>query len=322
MAQLPLIPSAADPWRLLTPTNIAARQAWPWSHSIQKHIDSCEPRPRESQNLLIASDYGGEHPTATHYIYCYLVVKGGTQSWLAAMDATRRRSLPNGRTMSYKRLDDSYRQAALIPFLKAAANLDGHLVAIAVDKRKKWLSTAPKTYEKFRKDLGLTAKWNRRSFESMMRKVQFSAVILPIWSQPYTNLFWITDQDEFVANDSRHDDALRTAARVNGMHASHPLGILRFNTTGQDPEAIEREDLCAIPDLASGMLSEVANRLPKGNNWEHGFDGTQVSDLPIKAEIIADWFWDDQMILRKTFVSIDVEGPRYAVRKIWMQSGS
>jgi hypothetical protein len=35
--------------------------------------------------------------------------------------------------------------------------------------------------------------------------------------------------------------------------------------------------------------------------------------------VIADWFWDTNMPLRKTLITIDVEGPRFAVRKVWMQ---
>ena len=65
----PFVPNAADAWRLLTPTNIQTRRLWPWSSSLQKFIDLGEPRPRRSANLLIASDYGGEHPQATHNIY-------------------------------------------------------------------------------------------------------------------------------------------------------------------------------------------------------------------------------------------------------------
>jgi hypothetical protein len=50
-------------------------------------------------------------------------------------------------------------------------------------------------------------------------------------------LTWITDQDEFVANDARHDDALVAAARVSPFYVPHPMGVFALNTTGQDPEA-------------------------------------------------------------------------------------
>lgn len=41
-----------------------------------------------------------------------------------------------------------------------------------------------------------------------------------------------------------------------------------------------------------------------------------VGGLPTKADVISDWFWDSDMRLRKSFVSIDVEGARYGVRRV------
>jgi hypothetical protein len=242
---------------------------WPWSFSLQKIIDSGEPRPRQSSNLLIASDYGGEHPRATHNVYSFLIVRGGTSGWLPAMQAIRQNLLPDNRKMSYKRLDDGRRQQALSGFLAAAADLDAHLVGIAVDKRKKWLSTAPLMADGIRTAFALRASWNARALEAMMRKVHFFAIIQSIWAQPFTNVTWITDRDEFVSNDARHDDALIAAARMTALYISHPMGVLRLNTTGQDLESTEFEDLCSIPDLAAGMLSEVSKCL-KNSNWEDG----------------------------------------------------
>ncbi len=40
------------------------------------------------------------------------------------------------------------------------------------------------------------------------------------------------------------------------------------------------------------------------------------SDLPVKAEVIPDWFWDSAMRLRKTLITKDIQGARYAVRKV------
>ncbi|WP_237355852.1 hypothetical protein [Xanthobacter sp. YC-JY1] len=270
---------------------------------------------------MIASDFGGDHSKSTHLIYCYLIIHGGTPTWLSAVRTARREHLPDGRTLSYKRLDDPARQQALVPFLKAAASLDGHLVAIAVDKRKKWLSTVPNAAEDFRKALQLKASWNARALEAMLRKVQFTAILLSIWSRPYANVTWITDEDEFVANDTRHDDALQAVARMCSFYFQHPMGVFRLNTTGQDLENRDFEDLCAIPDLAAGMLSEVSTRLAQVGSWEGRIHKVLDGELPFKTELIADWFWDTEMTLRKTLITIDLEGSRFAVRKISTQNG-
>jgi len=309
--------SNTDHWRLLTPTNINVRRLWGWGHSIQKILAAAQPSPFETNRLLVTSDYAGEHRSATHLIYCYLVVGGGARGWFQAIGSARAGLLPDGRRMAYKRLDDSLRQKALAPFLRAAANLDGHLVAIAVDKRKKWLSTAPGVAQRLQKAFGLNASWNPRSLEAMMRKVHFLSIILSLWSGPYTNLTWITDQDEFVANDARHDDALVAAARVSSFYVPHPMGVFALNTTGQDQEAPEYEDLCAVPDLTAGMLSEIASQLSKEGSWEARMPRILETELPIKTDVIADWFWDMDMPLRKTFITIDTKGSEFSVRQIW-----
>jgi hypothetical protein len=220
--------------------------------------------------------------------------------------------------MAYKRLDDPLRQKALLAFLSAAANLNGHLVAVAVDKQKKWLSTIPGASDDLQRGFGLKAQWKPRALESMMRKVQFPAILLSLWARPLGSVTWITDQDEFVSNDSRHDDALLAAARMSSFYAHHPMSVFRMVTTAQDPELKDYEDLCAIPDLAAGMLSEVSTRLSKGADWKDEFRRVLNKGLLQKADIIADWFFDETTILRKTFISIDLEGHSYRVRKIWM----
>jgi hypothetical protein len=237
------------------------------------------------------------------------------------MQSVRRRYFTDGRTMSYKRLSDYSRQDALVPFLNAAADLDGHLVAIAVDKRKKWLSTIKGLSNELRKAFQLSSSWNERALEDFFRKVQFTAILLSFWSRPYGNVNWITDQDEFVANDSRHDDALQAVARMSSFYITHPMGILRLNTTGQESETREYEDICAIPDLVAGMLSEISTRLTQVKDWGDRMQKVIEDQLPVKTEVIADWFWDAQMRLRKTLVTIDVESTGFAVRKVSMQQG-
>jgi hypothetical protein len=311
-----------EPWQLLTPLNISTRQLWPWGHSIQKFIHTSEPRPRGYDNILIASDYGGAHKNSTHIVYCFLVVGGGGSNWLAQMRPARDDLLPDGRTMSYKRLGDPKRQVALGAFLSAAAQLDGHLVAIAVDKKKKWLSTQPNSSEKIRAMLGLKCAWNPMAFEDMIRKVQIASILISLWSKPGTNVTWITDQDAFVANDKRHDDALTAVARMTSLYNTHPMGVFRLNTTDQDEDSRDYEDLCAIPDLAAGMMADVTMRLTKDSVRISDYKRALNSSLPDKAEIIADWFWASNTRLRKTLITIETEGDKYRVQPVWMSDSS
>jgi hypothetical protein len=315
-----MIPNLAfvEQWKLLTPQNINARKVWGWGHSIQKIIAASEPPRRETNRVLIASDYGGNHAKASHLIYCYLIVKGGGREWISAVQSARREHMLNRGAMSYKRLGDPARQNALVPFLQAAGNLDGHLVSIAVDKRKRWLSTMDGRAEMMAAAFKLKASWNAGALEAMLRKTHFVALLLSMWALPMSEITWITDADEFVANDLRHDDALLAAARFCDFYLPGPQGIFRLNTTGQDEVGTYFEDLCSIPDLAAGMLSEISTRLSKAGTWENRMEKMLGAELPPKASILADWFWDAEMRLRKTLISIDVLQSQYSVRRVTM----
>lgn len=78
------------------------------------------------------------------------------------------------------------------------------------------------------------------------------------------------------------------------------------------------EDLCAIPDLAAGMLSSISTCLVKGSIQLDRLKRVVESELQPKVEVIADWFWDTETLLRKTFISIDTDGPQFGVTKISM----
>lgn len=312
--------SFVEHWKLLTPENIRARTLWPWGYSIQKIIAASEPKPRETHHLLFASDYGGSHARARHLIYCYLVVKGGGHQWQSAIRTARRDHMQDRRVMSYKRLNDPVRQKALVSFLQAAADLDGHLVAIAVDKRQRALAIMDESVaDEIAAAFQLRSFWNTRALEAMLRKTQFAAILASMWALRMSTITWITDADEFVANELRHDDALQATARYCAFYLPGPQGILRLNTTTQDENSTAFEDLCAIPDLAAGMLSDISTKLFEAGSWTDRMERVVHGELPPKVSILADWFWDMQMRLRKTLISVDVMDKQWSVRRVAMR---
>lgn len=303
-------------WRLLTAANVGLKRVWPWGQSIQKILAPKEAGPAPTQHLVVASDFGGEHKGATHLIYVYLVVATGLESWAGRMAKLRRETLGQ-RTMAYKSLGDGVRQAALIDFLTAASDLDGHLVAIAVDKRKQWLSTQPGVADEFCRELALKCVWKPRALEGLMRKAQFLALLLSLWAKIGADVTWLTDQDEFVANDKRHDDALLAAGRLASMYLGQPMGVFALNTTAQDSTRREFEDLCSIADLAAGALSDARTGLGLDANWALDDLKLSTADLSPKAQCLLEWLADGDMRLRKTLISIDLRGEQYTVREIW-----
>jgi hypothetical protein len=268
--------------------------------------------------LFIGSDYGGNHKGSAYNSYAFVVVNDKPSQWLLMQRNIRARYLPNARRMSFKRLNDPHRQEALIPFLQAADTLDGHLVVFLVHKSVRLHPSKEGDVQKWRQLLTLSAKWNHRAFEEALRKVHFFSLLVSGWSQPLMDVTWISDQDEFVDNEQRLDDAQKIAARISTLYLQHTLRVFAMNTTQIDGPGREYEDLVAIPDLAAGMLSELSSALAKGTAWSD-FNGRNLLEdgaIQIKSDVISDWFWHEGANLHRTCIVLDKVADKSRVFKL------
>lgn len=291
-------------WRLLTREKTILRRARPWTGPMQRQLWAAQPFPFEGPDLIVTSDYGGEHGSATHRVYAFLVSQGLSRAWFEDMIDIRSTLLTDGRRMSFKRVVDDRRMRALERYLEAADKLIGHLVVVAVDKRIKRLVCLENEFELFSAAFNLRARWNEQSFEDMARKAYFLTLCLSLWAIPNMNVDWITDQDQAVANDLRLDDFQQVAARMTGAYLQFPMGEFSMNSTAIDGPERHMEDLCAIPDLAAGMVSDVSGAiLGSGGFW--AANRVSVDTFSEKTETIASWFWWPYPRLRRTMLSFD-----------------
>lgn len=294
----------------------------PWTGPMQRQLWHSQPWPFVGRDLVVTSDYGGEHNSATHRIYAFLISQGVSPQWGKEMRRIRRTLLTDGRRMSFKRVVDERRMKALEAYLQAADTLEGHLVVVAVDKRIKRLVCFADEFDRFREVFQLRARWNEQGFEDMARKAYFLTICLSIWAAPHMNLDWISDQDQSVANDQRLDDFQQVTARMTSLYLQFPMGIFAMNTTAIDSPERYFEDLCAIPDLAAGMVSDVsAGILGSGGLASTGM--ARLEPLSEKSDMIASWFWWPFPNLRRTMLSFDHRGEgQHSIRTINMSHGN
>lgn len=308
--------TSVSDWQLLTPANIQLRRVWGWGYSIQKILAATRSQMFDADQLMIASDYGGEHRQSSHLVYAYLIVAGGLPSCLRTIRATRRALFRDDRRMAYKRLDDAVRRKALPTYLRAAGELHGCLVAVAIDKKKAWLSTQEGVADEFQGMFKLRSRWSDKALERMVRKVHLMSLLLSVWARPHCNITWITDDDEFVSTEARHDDALSVSGTLASMYTPLRTGVFRLNRTGQVPDDLDFEDLCSIPDLACGMLSEIMSALDTPSVETPAADRDLPTELPWKSEILSNWFWDEDMPLRKVLITVDVTAENFIVQRM------
>jgi hypothetical protein len=293
---------------------------WPWTKSVEHILRYTQPRPFTGSHLALGSDYSGDHKGSGYRTYCYLIMDTDTSSdWPRLRSQVRRHFLPNGRRMSFKNLGDGHRQRALVPFLQSANTINGHLVALVVTKKLSNLSWRGLFDETTPKRLGLRGVWKERSFEAMFRSAQMFALMLSIWSRPWVDVTWITDQDEIVANDNRLDDAQQLAARLSAQFVPHHMGVFAMNSTVIDGDDRAFEDFVAVADLAAGMLSEIASSfVSRPGAPEYSISPT--INLSHKTEIISDWFWWPHANLKRTCILIDAaDSHQFKVTRITMK---
>src|SRR5438552_5753056 len=101
------------------------------------------PHLRDGSDIVLASDYSGEHAQPEFQVLSFLVTTKRSlfQDWEAARLTVRKKYLTQQRRMSFKELKDALRINALSEFLEAASLLNGLLVCIAVEKSHSMLAT-------------------------------------------------------------------------------------------------------------------------------------------------------------------------------------
>jgi len=261
---------------------------------------------------MLGSDYSAGRSGCKHDVYAFLIAdEEASPEWPALRHAIRQNHLPDGRRLSFKRLADGQRQRALVPFLDAADSLTGHLVVLLVDKRLRGLSTGRNSLRVWQELHGLHGKWDQTAFEKLARVVHIFAILVGMWSRPFADISWITDEDEIVANDARLTDALLLAERFSGLYTSHQLGTFAMNSTAIDDTSRGFEDFVAIPDLVAGALAELvtawANSCP---SWYVDDNSTlDPSLLSHKTNVISAWFSTRSAMLRRTAVLVERVGP-------------
>jgi len=283
----------------------ASEAAWPWANAFLRQLYELQAEPFKGSHLLFGSDYSGNHRKSEFQVYGFIIADAdASYDWPEKCRSVRDKFLTGSRRMSFKNLNDVYRQRALIPFLEAAESIEGRVVTIAVNKNLTQLSTHVGSLHLWNRLHGLQARWDARAFEEMVRVAHFFSLFLSAWSAPDTHISWMTDEDTIVANVDRLEDAHRFAARLAAVYLSHPLGEFMMNTPGAIPGELAVEDFLAIPDLAAGMVAEVLSRATP----EHEIDtpgAHRQGSLTEKSEIIADWFWHNNGTLKKCCIVFD-----------------
>jgi hypothetical protein len=261
---------------------------------------------RSGHTLLMSADFGGQHSNAKYETYSFLLVDlVYLWLWEDMRQKVRKEYLRDNRRMSFKKLSDSRRYDALIPFLRAANSIPGLCVILLIDKRIPSIIEKDGPIDMSASEYDGYRHWRPHVFERLLRIVHFSAMIISCMSAPKQNLLCFFDEDEIVPNEERLIELCKIFEHILNHYISHELGRVRLGTTKSDDGSLSIEDLTSIPDLVAGAFCELGPNLSSANESDTDFFLTETS-ISGKAEIIVNWFTDNIHTLKRIAICLDM----------------
>lgn len=250
------------------------------------------PDLRIEPDLVVASDYSGDHAGAPYNTLSFLITNpAALVHWERARSRVRSAFLRDGRRVAFKNLGDRQRAQALPHLLRIADQLPGVLLTVAISK------AAGSMFEPVPKPLpALAARWSKHVLEHVLRCTHFISFLLAGLSRPGQNVLWVTDEDAIAANESHLRDLTTVLAYVASSYLPHTLNHLRCTTTGiADDGTRAIEDFAALPDLAAGGLAEYLRARMDG----------LASPPSAKMTTLMQWFCPRRTPLYRVFATID-----------------
>lgn len=266
------------------------------------------PRLHQASNLVIASDYSGEHQDSQYLVISVLIadLDSVTGSWDRRRKQVRQDYMPDSRRMSFKALRDNARRRALVPFLTASSVIRGLSFTMAIHRSVGTFFAGEAPLDLSNPDFHEFQSWKPAVLEKACRVVHLIAFLLSGLSRSGQNVFWFTDEDAIASNDLRIGQLTKLFGWISSEYLEHSLGHLRCGTTKSDDGSLLIEDTAAIPDLIAGAAYEQFQvsakeecRIIRDSFW------ITSGGLSSKTSNINWWFVDSKRPLKKMLCRVD-----------------
>lgn len=266
------------------------------------------------ENLWIGSDYVfGNKKSDFDVVSVVLVKPEGSGDWHHTLAELRKNSPLGNRRMGFKSLGDSIRKNALVPYLKAAEQMTGIVISIAIDKAV--TSSILFTSDQLKIVSWCRAKWQSVQLNRMFLVSHFVAFLTAGLSANSQDLVWISDQDDIFANPKFAVDTGNAFTRFLNAYSAHSYGKVAIGTTEIcEPDLIE-EDLASLADIAAGGTSQLLTTIKK----QYGVVPhvtVELKNLSYRTQVFWDWFSDQRSNFKKIGCTFEQRGTALHV-SVW-----
>ena len=288
-----------------TSWNTLQKPPFQWVRTIERILIAARLPELRGPDVCIFSDYSGDQKAsayeATGILYADLY---GSAEWEIRRRDVRRHFLADGRRLSFKKLGDRNRQAALVPFLQAANEIEGLCLVVAVRKTVERLCVDTKLAKQIADRLAFSKIWKTHEFERMTRITHLIGLLIGGLAKEGQNISWISDEDSLFANESVTQDMKQMLVRFSSHYAKRNLGKLSLGTVAIDEGDRFEEDGAAVPDLVAGATCEILTRLSdaSGGRLRPGIAIPYYGEFTAKTEVLRSWLAYSQSRLRKVCV--------------------
>lgn len=261
-------------------------------------------------DMVILSDYSGQHKNSLYEAYSFLVTNmEAISEWTEIRREFRERWLPDGRRISFKQLNEKMRGRAYPHYLAACSFLKANIITFLVHRNIKcfidggassFMSLFPECF---------SSQTKHGTAEKMIRLSTFLSVVITGLRQENQRAFWFSDHDEALETYERREGfaKLSTYLQLNFSKWSRPADVI-FGTTGDPSIPCWVEDLAALPDIFCGAYCQIGNILPSfygKETWTKMFNSSSVIDK--RPRILGDWLAAGHSNLRHILVRTEIE---------------
>lgn len=285
-----------------------------WTNVLRKTLDG-SPILSEAGRVLIVSDYSAskQSPVQT---YSYLVVDPRQLgAWTQKCRSIRRVCGLGEQAIDYKSMRGKQRTSALASFLDAADSLHGLLLVVAVKNDVVSLFDRVRPSE-WHKEMPDGAAWKPVVAERLFRVGTFGGSALDACCRLFSDVDWVSDNDEIAANSDQLELASRWLGVVTSVELSKHLGHFRFGTikSQNGQHRLVFRDLISVADLAAGGVMASFDRDATAFSAPRGLMLPQPRSSPIKSHYIMSWLGDQRGMLRKRLLMVDRTSGDKAIR--------
>lgn len=264
------------------------------------------PNLRTTTELVMASDYSGEHSESPFQVVTYLLATDESifRDWNPIRRSVREHFLTDGRRFAFKSLNDQSKQKAVVPFLRSVDEIDGVLVSVAIHKGIEPLANMHPFAAK-------TAQlWKPEVWEKLLRIGHFGAVLVGGLAKAGQVVRWMMDDDAIIANERLQKVAGNIISKMFARTCHRPYGQLMFGIASHYDDDRLAEDLVAICDLAGGATAENhsvlgPDLLPRTTDLLVPMMATRST----KTQILSAWLSSSESRLAKLTIAVRQHAP-------------